>query len=244
MINMDSRLRRFNKIHHGERAFILAGGPSLKDTDVTPLENEITFGVSLSYLKEGFNPSYHVIGDEIIAKQRASELSNPKVGLYGLFTSKGIYDMQIILRPRVYYFTGTMRKKFSTDFTKPLYGGWTSTYVAMQFCYYMGFDKVYVLGLDHSWSYDDTDVVGKWKTSDGDLYPIRKNKSGDPNHFTDDYYHEDMEWGEPNVDGMAESYLMAREAFERDGREIINVSLETKLPLDILPKMDYNDVIA
>ena len=44
------RLGALQDIHKGERCFIIGNGPSLKQTDLTKLKNEYTFGLNRIYL--------------------------------------------------------------------------------------------------------------------------------------------------------------------------------------------------
>ena len=44
------RLAALKDIHKGQRAFIIGNGPSLKQTDLTKLKNEFTFGMNRIYL--------------------------------------------------------------------------------------------------------------------------------------------------------------------------------------------------
>ena len=44
------RLTELKDIHTGKRAFIVGNGPSLKQTDLTKLKNEFTFGMNRIYL--------------------------------------------------------------------------------------------------------------------------------------------------------------------------------------------------
>jgi len=39
---------------------------------------------------------------------------------------------------------------FYEDISEPIHAGWTVTYVAMQIAYYMGFKRVFLIGVDHS----------------------------------------------------------------------------------------------
>ena len=61
-----SSLRAFKDCHRGERCFILGNGPSLLNTDLAPLADEITFGVNgIFYMTRqcGFAPTYYVVED-------------------------------------------------------------------------------------------------------------------------------------------------------------------------------------
>ncbi|MBP8164981.1 MAG: hypothetical protein KAX86_06040, partial [Anaerolineales bacterium] len=44
------RLAELKDIHKGKRAFVIGNGPSLKQTDLSKLKNEITFGMNRIYV--------------------------------------------------------------------------------------------------------------------------------------------------------------------------------------------------
>ena len=51
------RMLALKDTHRGQRCFIIGNGPSLKNTDLALLENEVTFGLNRIYLlfsKMGF----------------------------------------------------------------------------------------------------------------------------------------------------------------------------------------------
>ncbi|HEY0007112.1 MAG TPA: hypothetical protein VGB55_00165, partial [Tepidisphaeraceae bacterium] len=58
------RLPRYHNKHAGQRCFILGNGPSLKQTDLTLLKNEVTFGLNRIYMNfdaMGYETTYHVV---------------------------------------------------------------------------------------------------------------------------------------------------------------------------------------
>jgi hypothetical protein len=241
---MDSNLKNLYNIYRGSRAFLVACGPSLKDTNTSLLKNEIVFGVSLAYKKEGLIIDYHFIGDKNIFEQVYPELRHIN-NVENLFLSNGIcqthsyYDFldTRYLDFNLYSFKGHGEKRFHTDVTKRIYGGGTSTFLGMQFAYYMGIQKLYVIGLDHSWDFSNTLKVGTGAGGDKLINPDK-----DPNHFVDDFYDESIEWYKPKIDKMAQSYKMAGDAYEKTGRVIYNASTSTKLSPDILPRIDFKEL--
>ncbi len=44
------RLAELKDVHKGKRAFIVGNGPSLKQTDLSKLKNEVTFAMNCFYL--------------------------------------------------------------------------------------------------------------------------------------------------------------------------------------------------
>jgi hypothetical protein len=66
------RLAALKNIHKGKRAFIIGNGPSLKQTDLSKLKNEITFGMNRIYLafpEFGFSTSYLCVTNDLVIEQ-------------------------------------------------------------------------------------------------------------------------------------------------------------------------------
>ena len=103
--------------------------------------------------------------------------------------------------------------KFSGDISRKLYSGYTVTYICLQFAVYMGFNEIYLLGVDFSYSKD--------MTSNG-------------NHFISNYH--------ADGDGVAgfyyeeclASYKKARQYAESKGIKIFNATRGGKL--EVFPR--------
>jgi hypothetical protein len=95
----------------------------------------------------------------------------------------------------------------------------------MQLAFHMGFQKVILVGVDHSFATQGTphdEVV-----SQGD----------DPNHFSTNYFGKGFRWQLPDLDTSEVAYRLARQAFEADGREIVDATIGGKLT--VFPKINY-----
>jgi hypothetical protein len=226
----------FKDVHKGERAFLIAGGPSLSEIDLSKLEHELIYSVSLTYKVGLPHIDYHFIGDKNIVRQFAGEVSD--IPARHLFVSKGIWDTGLVSHPNMHYFTGHGERKFHGDVTGRIYGGGTSTYLAMQFAYHMGISPLFVVGLDHSWNLENTKGTGKIQGGKELLETVGE----DLNHFGSEYYPDGVQWFDPNTEKMAEAYGWAREAYEADGRLLLNASTRTELPESIIPRVDYKDI--
>jgi hypothetical protein len=115
--------------------------------------------------------------------------------------------------------------KFAHDATHRLWEGATVTYVAMQLAFHMGFKKVVLIGVDHSFS-----TKGKPNTtvvSQGD----------DPDHFDSNYFGKGFRWQLPDLETSELAYQRARENYNSVDREIIDATVGGKLT--IFPKVDY-----
>lgn len=233
-------MKKFKDIHKGNRGWLVACGPSLNNIDLSLLESEITFGVSLSY-KTGLDLNYNFMGDYKIASQFYKdilELDNT------WFVSERIYKEFLRNRPNTYYFSG-YKKGFNKDLSDGrLYGGGTSTYVAMQFAHWMGIETLICVGLDHYATYDtDTMDIKKLgiKNNSGEF--LVRSGGKDPHHFLDDYYGHGVEFYLPTVHKMEESYEMARKTFEDSGRKLYNASVHTALPNSVIPRVIFEDIL-
>ena len=72
------RLAALKDTHKGQRAFIIGNGPSLKQTDLTKLKNEFTFGMNRIYLmfpELGFTTSCLVSINDLVIEQCAAEMA-------------------------------------------------------------------------------------------------------------------------------------------------------------------------
>lgn len=204
----------FKDIHAKDRAFILCNGDSLNRTP--DLSNEITIGLNRGY--KARIPKYLVVVDRGIAISIKDEI--PWKEISAIFTSKGLFDDEIINYPNVFTIRGTNgKRKFSRDISKPTYGGGTVTYLAIQIAYYMGVHHLYMVGLDH---YKDKDTI---------------------KHFAPDYFKDNVTWNKPNIEKIEQSYKIAVKEFNIDNRTIYNASTYTYLPESIIPRIDLGEVL-
>jgi hypothetical protein len=119
---------------------------------------------------------------------------------------------------------------FSTDITKRVFEGSTVTYVAMQLAYFMGFDEVVLVGVDHSFKTKGTPNITV--VSEGD----------DEDHFASEYFGKGFRWQLPDLEASEIAYRMAKDAFEADGRRIIDATVDGKLT--VFPKADYLQIVG
>jgi len=116
--------------------------------------------------------------------------------------------------------------RFARDVRGRLWEGATVTYVALQLAFYLGFETVILVGVDHNFV-----TQGKPNTtivSEGD----------DPNHFHPGYFGKGFRWQLPDLDTSERGYLLARRAYEQAGRRVLDATIGGKL--QIFEKVDYN----
>ena len=142
------RLSKFKDLHQGEGCFIIGNGPSLNKMDLTPLRNYHTFGLNKIYLmqeKIDLNLSYHVAVNSHVIEQSVEAFKSLKCPS---FLSYGAARKANDNIDNIYYiFTGGPYT-FQPNILEMLNEGHTVTYVAMQIAFYMGFSKVFLIGVD------------------------------------------------------------------------------------------------
>ena len=218
--------------HAGERAIIIGNGPSLRETNLSLLADEVTFGVNgIFYAREemGFDPTYYVVEDTSVMRENLSAIHRQSArqkffpsmyrDLYdggdALFfnLNRGFYERR---SPNV----GVPR--FSVDAAQRVYAGQSVTYVNLQLAFHMGFTSVVLIGVDFDYVIpDDAERNGELLTSRGP----------DPNHFHPNYFGAGKTWKDPRLDRVAQNYELARAMFEAAGREIVNATVGGKLEI-------------
>ena len=215
----------FIGIHEGKRAFIACNGPSLNDIPMEKLRGEIVFGLNRGYMKDGLPITYLVIMVSMIIRQWREEII--KVPCDTLFTN----HLNVPHACKI-NFGG---RAFCTNFEKTVHRGHTVTYLAMQLAFRMGFKKVYCIGLDHSFKYDNT-------IKDKSHHRAVITKGHDLNHFDPDYFGDGAKWLPYSPKAVEGNFKLATEAFYRNGRELWNASTKTALSGKIIPRIDFNSI--
>jgi hypothetical protein len=226
------RLAEFKNIHKGKRAFIIGNGPSLRQTDLTRLRNEFTFGLNRIYLlfpELGFSTTYLVSINDLVIEQCADEMTALPLPKFFAWRSHRHFkpDLPTSQLPTFLYTTYT-GPRFSRDVRGRVWEGATVTNVALQLAFFMGFEKVILIGVDHNF------------TSKGDANKTVTSQGDDPNHFAPNYFGKGFRWQLPDLDTSEIGYAMAREAYQNAGREVLDATVGGKLT--IFPKVDYNSL--
>lgn len=155
--------------HQGERCFILATGPSIKDQDLRPLQGENCIAVSNFFVHEDYqtiNPQYYCLAplhspytdDDGRRWFREMEGNVGSATMLLSYSDRHIVENgEIFLKQSVHYLCFDDRCDFEShgkkkiDLEKPLPLPQTATIIALQVALYLGFKTVYLLGVDHSW---------------------------------------------------------------------------------------------
>ena len=226
------RLAALKDIHKGKRAFVIANGPSLKYTDMSRLKNEFTFGMNRIYLMFpglGFSTTYLTVVNDLVIEQTAGELAALSLPKFLAWRSRRHFPANLPMnRLPTFLYTSYTGPRFATDVRGRVWEGATVTNVTLQLAFHMGFQQVILIGVDHN--YNTKGKPNATVMSQGD----------DPNHFSPSYFGKGFRWQLPDLETSEVGYAMARDAYRKAGREILDATIGGKLT--IFPKVDYDSL--
>lgn len=179
-------------IHQGKRCFILGSGPSIKHEDLLPLKNEIVFALNNFYVHDNFqeimsgDESKYYIVAPIHPPQTEEEwrhwltdmsknVSQNITLLFGLDSNAinikymcDTYDLFNKAQLYWYYTLHTFKKdsfnKKYIDISHAIYRAETVSIYAIILALYMGFEEIYLLGMDHNYFlYDNENDMRMYK---------------------------------------------------------------------------------
>jgi len=220
------RLESFREKHAGQRCFIIGNGPSLRQTDLTKLRGETTFGLNRIYLafpELGFSTSYLVAVNDLVLEQCHADFRALEMPKFITWRERKVLSGD----PNTIFvdtdFTG--EENFNGDATGRVFEGFTVTYVALQLAFFMGFKQAILIGVDHNF------------VTQGPANQAVVSQGEDPNHFAPNYFGAGFKWQMPDLVGSERAYTLAHTAYEAAGRSVVDATVGGKLT--VFPKVDY-----
>lgn len=226
------RLTALRDRYAGQRCFIMGNGPSLSQMDLSPLAHEYTFGLNRIYLnfdRMGFVPTFYVAVNPLVIEQCAADIIRIPTTRFVDWSQRHHFapypDQEDLI-----YLWHTYRPHFSRDLTRGVWGGATVTYTALQIAYYLGFEQVILIGVDHRF------------TTQGTPHQIVVSSGSDRDHFDPNYFGSGFRWQLPDLRTSEAAYRMAKQAFEAAGRCVLDATIGGQL--DVFEKVDYYSLFA
>lgn len=225
-------LRGLKDKHKGETCIIICNGPSLNQTDMSLVRDLPSIGMNRAYLmfdQWGFTPTYFTAAAQHVVNQFADDISDLAMPTFINASHRHLYTNArnchfIRVPPRA-----TLH--FSDDLAASTYGGGTVTFIALQMAYYFGFSRAIIIGMDHRFSAKGTPAVTE----------VRKDEI-DKDHVHPDYFPKGVKWELPDLYRSELAYALARQAYEADGRSIIDATVDGAC--NIFPKMPLAEALA
>jgi len=219
------KLQSFKDIHKGKRCFIVANGPSLRNTDLNLLKDEITICMNRGHILSdlyNFVPTYLLCID---VKNQLSQFTEEfnKIDLVRFYNwnARKLFNNN----KKLAFIMLNHKHKFQKNVLKGFWYGHSVTFACIELAYHMGFNEVIIVGKDHSY------------IEKGSPHKKMISTGNEDNHFIKGYYKEGMRWDIPDYRGEELAYKLAKIAFEEDGRQILDATINGKL--EIFEKIDF-----
>jgi len=233
-LKSNQRLKKYQNLYNGKRCFVIGNGPSLKNTDLSLLKDEFTFGMNRIYLafeEWGFQTSFLVSVNDLVIEQCRNDFNGLAMPKFVSWRSKGLLFPESQPDPNTYFlYTTYTGPKFNNRITGRFWEGATVTYICLQLAFCMGFSEVYLIGVDHS--FDTKGKANQTIVSAGD----------DHNHFSPEYFGKGFRWQLPDLDTSEVSYQLAYQNYLTAGRQIFDATVGGKL--EVFPKVDYAELFS
>lgn len=164
----NKKLLALKDIYKGERCFIIGSSPSIKNLDLTKLNNEFTFTVNRGYklIDNGLtNATYHIMSDVYTLKDDNVRDEIPQKFAQQFLIYGGI-DFPFSKNVTFFDYTNNpnnLKQKIKPNITDPFISCSTIIAYALQFAYFMGFSEINIIGVDLDFSaimghsYEETD---------------------------------------------------------------------------------------
>lgn len=228
-----SLLNRYRDRHRNQRCFVMANGPSLGRMDIGRLHGEYTLSMNRAYLlyeQWGFTPTYYVCVNELVLEQFADDIARLAMPRFLNFNRRRLFSRGSPNHDLMFLRLGlVLRDQFCGDVTHTISSGGTVTFASLQLAYFMGFKEVILIGLDHNF-------VEKGIPNTTEV----RQSARDESHCHPDYFPKGIKWQLPDLYRSELAYALAREAFERDGRSVLDASVGGKC--DVFQKVDFTSL--
>ncbi len=231
--------------HCGEKAVVIGMGPSLRRDDLNRLQGFTSFACNKIYLafeETKWRPDYYSINDVLVAENNLERIINSDFGSGMMLHSEIVkHELSKQQGARFYGYRGSLQNlpNHVTRFSKNIAdgiraGGYSICIDQLQLAFHMGFEAVYLLGVDFS-------IDVKAQSIEGDSKSGKVLKSeGEQNHFHPDYRKPGETWTVPMMKEQQEAFEICAQVYRNAGRKLYNASRMTCL--NVVERTEFDHV--
>ncbi len=226
-----AKLAKLRDTQAGGTAVILCNGPSLLKTDFDLVQRSGAYVIGLNKInllfdKTPLRPQAIAAVNPYVIEQNRDFYNETEIPLF-LDT---VGTRHVRSRGNVTFLHSANIRRFAKDVSVSISQGYTVTFVALQLAYHLGFRRVALVGCDHNFA------------QQGPANLAVKAGEKDESHFDPRYFANGVQWQLPDLLQSEIHYLLAREAFESDGRLVANATVGGKL--EIFQRMSLEAFLA
>jgi len=233
--------------HRGERCFILGAGSSIKKQDLKKLAGERVISVSNTFVHQDFplfKPQYHVLPPVFkshghltkhsmyIDWLREMEGKTLDAEMFFHIGDKEVIDKNGLFKNRlvhwVEYSPWDERSEPGVDLAGVLPGIWSVSETAIVIALYLGFDKIYLLGIDHDWF--------------NGLHVYFYDKNTEHKVQTDP---KKLDFADSEFQMRRHAYIFKKYKYlYKMKKNIFNANADPDSYVDVFPKVDFNSLFG
>ena len=233
ILNLSKRIynpeiNKFKGIHNEKRCFIVCTGTSLKYEDLDMLYEHNELCISMNQIYTGFNktkwrPNYFICEDILHIETYGHEFEN--IDIEHKFVADSYLPFWKEKHNNIYKFhlypcyESSAVPEFSDDFSRIVYTGGSVTYTCIQLAVYLGFKKIYLIGVDFN-------------------YSVNREE----NHFTKEYDNRITSPWMYNINAVLLAYEKARIISEERGINIYNATRGGAL--EVFERVNFDDLFG
>ncbi len=231
--------------HVGSRCFIFGAGSSVKEQDIGKLEGEFVISVSNTFVHPVFpriKPRYHVLPpllkshgrfhseEEFVGWLRAMEVATGNAEMFVHIGDRGMVERNRLFKKRIIHWVG-YADAWDENFDAPIDWMcvppiWSVSELALTVAVYLGFDKIYLVGIDHDW-FNGVLVYFYDHTKEHALHPDQN----------------DLSFADSEFQMRRHAYIFKKYKYLYSMKKnIYNANANPRHYLDVFPKVDYNSV--
>lgn len=211
--------------YKGKKCVIIGNGPSVRYTDLDRLKHSGVTTIAcnkfyLSYSDHNLRPDFTIACDNQVLEDFGYDIVTKCESNTVIFGVEKDFDSSYSG-----YFRVERREKFGSDtlFCKtPIFGipSMGSVVIfSLQLAYFMGFEMVYLYGIDHDFKVVTNNIAeDPWRSA-----------VNEGNHFIKDY-RQGRNWAPPKTKLIERGFYLSNKEYEYSDRGLINISRKTKLP--------------
>jgi hypothetical protein len=234
--------------HRGQRCFVLGAGSSIKQQDLKLLQGEIVISVSNTFVHPDyslFRPRYHVLphmffghgmlyeSAQFVTWLREMEAATGEAEMFFHIGDRKMINDAGLFRDRVVHWVDYTEWDGITSMPLDLARVphiWSVSELAITVALYMGFDQIYLLGMDHDW-FNGTLVY---------FYDHKQQHALKPDEATVRGLGVDAEFQMRRHADIFRKYKYLYGIRQN----IFNANADPAHYLDVFPKVNYNDLFS